>query len=383
MKNKKLVLLLLLTLILTGCWDNNEPERLLYINALGVDFKDDEYKIYAQLISFASVAKSEEPPTDQPQAEVGYASGKSLYDALFNLYHSIDQNVFWGHFYYVVVSEDAMRSVKFSPVVDNLTRYRETRYQTWVYVTKDSVKDVLLVRPVLNKAITLSKLGNPEDTYKQESYIKPQSFREVIIALDEPGHEALIPLINVEENWESTEESIEAPVLSGVGVVTSTGFKGFIEGDKARGLQWMTNDTKRGQITFKANGEAYVTMIVENVKVNIRPIVESGTIRFDVDVDLEATVGVVEGEMSTHEIQKEIKNEVEKEIKATYEEALKMDVDIYRFTEQLYRKNIKVWKKHEKDGKIELSKDSIRNLTVYISKFESRRKSIEETIQKK
>lgn len=369
--------------MLTGCWDSDQPERLLYVNALGVDFKDDEYEVYAQLISFANIAKSEQPQTDQPQAEVGNASGKSLDDAVFNLYHSIDQQVFWGHFSYVVVSEDAMKSMKFIPVVDDLTRYRETRYQTWVYVTKDSVQDVLLIRPVLNRAVTLSKLGNPEDTYQQESYIKPQSFREVIIALDEPGHEALIPLINVEENWESTEESIEAPVLSGVGVVTSTGFKGFIEGDKARGLQWMTNDTKRGQITFKANGEAYVTMIIENVKVNIRPIVESGTIRFDVDVDLEATVGVVEGEMSTHEIQKEIKNEVEKEIKATYEEALKMDVDIYRFTEQLYRKNIKVWKKHEKDGKIELSKESIRNLTVYISKFESRRKSIEETIQKK
>ncbi|WP_438312932.1 Ger(x)C family spore germination protein [Sporosarcina sp. FA9] len=383
MDNKKFVLLLLLTLMLAGCWDSREPERMLYVNALGVDFKDDKYEVYAQLISFANIAKSEQPTTDQPQAEVGFASGKSLDEALFNLYHSIDQRVFWGHFSYLIISEDAMKSVKFNPVIDNLVRYRETRYQIWVYVTKDPVQDLLLVKPILNKALTLSKLGNPEDSYKQESYIKPVNFRELIIGMDEPGHEALIPLINIEANWESMQELIEAPVLSGVGVVTANGFKGFIEGDKAKGIQWMTNETKRGQITFKTNDDTHTTTIIDHVKVNIQPIVESGTVRFDVAVDLEATVGIIEGKMTAHEIEKGVKKEAEKEIIATYEEALKMDVDIYRFSEQLYRKNIKAWKKHQKDGKIELNKDSIRNLTVHISKLKSSRKSYKETIEKK
>jgi len=383
MNNKILLLLMLLTTILTGCWDVNEPERMLYINAIGIDYKDGQYEVYAQIISFANIAKSEQPTSDQPQAEVGFAKGKNEDEALFNLYRSIDQKVFWGHFSYLVISEEAMKNVKFSPVIDSFIRYRETRYKIWVYATKDPVQDVLLVRPVLNKAITLSKLGDPENSFKQESFIEPLNFRELIIGLDEPSHEVMIPLITVEENWESMKESIKAPVLSGVGVVTPNGFKGFISGDKARGIQWMTNKTKRGEVTFKSDGGDYVTMVIEKVEVKVDPIVDKEGVKFDIDVRLNAAVSTVEGKVTYDSLAKGIKKEVEKEIMVTYEEALKKDIDIYHLSEQLYRKNVKAWKKYHIDGKVELTNDSIRKLTVHIEKLDSDRKSIKETINKK
>ena len=383
MNNKILILLMLLTTTLTGCWDVSEPERMLYINAIGIDFKDGQYEVYAQIISFANIAKSDQPTSDQPQAEVGFAKGKTEDEALFNLYRSIDQKVFWGHFSYLVISEEAMKNVKFSPVIDSFIRYRETRYKIWVYATKDPVQELLLVKPILNKAITLSKLGDPENSFKQESFIQPLNFRELIIRMDEPSHEAMIPLITVEENWESMNESIKAPVISGVGVVTPNGFKGFISGDKARGIQWMTNKTKRGEVTFESDGGDYVTMVIEKVAVIVEPIVDKGGVKFDIDVRLNAAVSTVEGKVTYDSLAKGIKKEVEKEIMATYEEALKKDIDIYHLSEQLYRKNVKAWKKYHIDGKVELTNDSIRKLTVHIEKLDSDRKSIKEAIKKK
>ena len=52
--------------------------------------------------------------------------------------------------------------------------------------------------------------------------------------------------------------------------------------------------------------------------------------------------------MSEDEISKKIIKEVKKEIRTTYKEALTKDIDIYRLSEQLYRENVKVWKKIEK-----------------------------------
>lgn len=49
--------------------------------------------------------------------------------------------------------------------------------------------------------------------------------------------------------------------------------------------------------------------------------------------------------MSEDEISKKIIKEVKKEIRTTYKEALTKDIDIYRLSEQLYRENVKVWKK--------------------------------------
>lgn len=48
---------------------------------------------------------------------------------------------------------------------------------------------------------------------------------------------------------------------------------------------------------------------------------------------------------------------------------------------KLYRKDVKEWKKHEEDGKLELTKESMRNLEVIISKLESDRKSHKMTIK--
>jgi len=379
--NKRLLVIMILTIVLSGCWDESQPERMLYVNGVGIDYKDGKYDVYAQFANFANLGKTEQPSSDVIQAEVGHAQGDTMDEAIHELYHSVDQKVYWGHFSYLVVSEDAMKNGKLSPVIDTFIRFKETRYHVWVYTTKDPVEDVLLVRAVLNRAITLSKLGDPVNSFEQESFVEPVDIRNLIIGLDEPSHEAMIPLISIEENWQSEKEPIKAPILSGVGVVTPDNFKGFITGDKARGIQWMSNETNRGQITFKLDGGDYFTMVIDNLKVKIEPIVSKGDVVFDIDIKLDATVSTIGENVTTDIMQKEIKKEVEKEIMATYEEALKNDIDIYHFSEKLYRKDVKEWKKHQKDGELELTKESIRNLKVNISKLDSDRKSFKKTIE--
>lgn len=50
-------------------------------------------------------------------------------------------------------------------------------------------------------------------------------------------------------------------------------------------------------------------------------------------------------------------------------------------SEHVYRKNNMTWKKFQKDGKIELTEDSIRTLDVDIRKFKAGRKSLSDTFK--
>ena len=60
MKTMKNTLILLLCVsILSGCWDSNEPERLVYANGLGIDYKDGKVIVYLQIINVKGLAKSE------------------------------------------------------------------------------------------------------------------------------------------------------------------------------------------------------------------------------------------------------------------------------------------------------------------------------------
>ncbi|MFB7155994.1 Ger(x)C family spore germination protein [Lysinibacillus sp. NPDC056232] len=382
---KKMILLssLATSLLLSGCWDVTEPQRMYYVDGLGIDYKEGQYEIYLQLINFTNVAKSESSNPQAATAEVGQAKGKTLEEALFKLFRSIDQKVFWGHMTYIIFSEEAMQDKNALSIIDSVLRSRETRYQIWTYCTKDPIKDILLLTPILNKSITTSKLSNPLNTEDQETFIEPVNFQNLVIGLNEPNHEIGIPYVTINKNWETAAQQGQDTAFIGVGVLSKDGFKGFIKNDAARGIQWMHNSTHRGEITFKLEGNEtdYLTATLEKIKVNIKPLVKNSQVTFEVNVKLNATLNGFKTDVSEEEIRKKIIKEVKKEIKTTYEEALAQDIDIYRLSEQLYRKNVKVWKKLEKDGKIPLTPNSISKLKITVNQVNSGRKIFTGTIK--
>lgn len=387
-KKMNILLLFILSIcitVLSGCWDINEPQRMYYIYGVGVDYKDNQFVAYVQIIDFANVAKSEQPNTAVVQADVGVAKGDTLDEAFFDLYHSIDERVYWGHLMYVIFSEEVLKNEDFNVAIDIISRYRETRYQTWVYFTDDSVKEVLLATPIINKSLTLSKLADPKNSYSQESFVEPINLRKLIIQLNEPSHEVAVPLMVLKENWETEQTEKEKIItLSGVGVITPKEFKGFIRGDKVRGLQWMSEKTKRGEVVVKLDSkeDKLITVILEKVKVKVKPVIENDEVKFDISIKMLAAVSGLKGTAKTEEIRKEVQKEVKKQIVDTYKEALKNDADIYRLSEHVYRRNFKVWKELQKEGKVELTEESIRDIKVDIKDVLTGRKFLKETIEK-
>ena len=383
--NKKILLpLLLLVTLLTGCWDVFEPQRMYYIEGVGIDFKDGQYEVYMQIIDFTNIAKSEQRNPEAVQAEVGHAKGKTIDEAIFKLYRSIDQKVFWGHITYLIFSENALKKENVNQMIDSFLRHKDTRYTIWVYCTQDSIEDILLTTPIINKAITLSKLGNPLNSYEQESLVEPINLRRLIIGLNEPSHEVKIPLINLNKDWETSKKKSEATELTGVGVISKDAFKGYIQGDQIMGIQWMSDETVRGDLTIKLDegDNDYLTISLKKIHVKINPIVTNkDNVKFNINIKFDVTIDGIQGKITDQEIRKAVIDQVQKDVKSTYEEALKKDMDIYRLSEELYRKNVKVWKKLETNGKINLTEDSIDTIEVNVNKINPGRKKFIETIE--
>ncbi len=379
-----LSLLVMITLLLSGCWDVTEPQRMYYINAIGVDFKDNQYEVYMQILNLDAVAKSEQPNPDVAPAEVGVAKGRTIEEAIYKLYRASDQQIFWGHMRYLIFSENALKNERSIPVIDTFIRFRETRYHIWVYCTKDPIKEILLITPILKGTLTSSKLSNPTNTFEQESFILPQNLREIMIALNEPNHEVSIPYITIKKDWETAIQPEQETTFSGIGVLSKDGLKGFIKETAARGNQWMHDKTNRGEVTFKLESEErdFLTVDIDKLDVAVKPIIKSkDQVTFDIEINLNATLNGFKGKVVSNQIRENIIKQVKKEVMETYEEGLKIDTDIYRLSEYLYRKNVKVWKNLEKDGKIPLTKDSISKLSVHVIKINPGRKTFAETIK--
>lgn len=382
MKNKSfLILLIPMVILLSGCWDLNEPERMYYAFGAGIDYQDEEYIVSIQIISFANVAKTEQVNQDVIQSQVSSASGKTIDEALFKLYHAIDERVFWGHFSFVVFSIEALQNERFNSIINAITRFSDTRYNTWVYCTDEPLEQFLTDLPILKKSITLTKIADPTNSYEQESFIAPINFRNLIIKLNEPSHEAKIPYVKLKKDWQTQNTPLSSTEISGVGIVSPNEFKGLIEGENANGLQWMSNETVRGEITTSYDKDKYLSATLQNIKVKIVPNIIGKDVKFDIHINLNASLASFDDNLTPDKVKEQVMKAVKNEIEQTYKVGLEMNVDIFRFSEILYRKDVHTWKELHKDGKIKLNENSIGNININIQKLTTGRKSFKDTIQ--
>ncbi|WP_084797836.1 Ger(x)C family spore germination protein [Neobacillus mesonae] len=367
--------------ILSGCWDTNEPERMVYVQGVGIDFKDQKYTVYAQIVNTSTTAKTEAMGGPSPtKLVVGHASGKTLNQAMFNLYSSSQRRLFWGHLSFIVLTEKALKQKNIQAVIDQFDRYRETRYSIHFYVTRDPLTEVLRSLPPLEMSTYLSRLGDPEAAYEQRSVIRPLNLRELLIALNEPPHEAVIPYIRLTKGtWETETKPVRIIEFSGAALLTKNELLESIPLNQFKGLRWTNNDLKREEITL-TNNLSPISLVVTKLKIKKKPLIHAKTIRFQITVDVTTTLSEIKKPEQLPKIKQEAEKLLSAEIKDTYLRGLQHNTDILRLSEVVYRKNLKTWKEVERNGKVPLTADSLQKITVIVKIIHGEKQKMKPTL---
>ncbi|VEF47742.1 spore germination protein XC [Bacillus freudenreichii] len=102
-------------------------------------------------------------------------------------------------------------------------------------------------------------------------------------------------------------------------------------------------------------------MVVNKKKIKIKPIVNDNRVKFEMNIKVQAHVSEINEKFTFREAERLAAKRIKKEVMTTYLDALELHdaADIYRLGEQLYRKDVKAWKRISKKKKIELDKDSL------------------------
>ncbi|GHI01250.1 Ger(x)C family spore germination protein [Neobacillus kokaensis] len=382
-QNKKGYLLpvLLAIFILTGCWDSNETERMVYVQGVGIDYKNGKYTVYAQIVNTSTTAKTESMGGPSPaKIVVGHASGNTLNQAMFNLYSSSQRRLFWGHLSYIVLTEETLKQTSIQATIDQFDRYRETRYSIHFYATKDPLSEILKSLPPLEMTTYLSRLGDPQAAYEQRSVIRPLNLRELLIALNEPPHEAVIPYIRLaKETWETETKPIPIIEFAGAALLTRDGIKKIIPFQQFKGLRWLNSDLQREEITL-TNDLSDVSLVVTNLKIKKKPIITGKTVKFQLSLDATATLAEILKTEPLPKIEREAEKLLKTQIHDTYLTGLQNNIDIYRLSEDVYRKNMKAWKRLEQNGKIPLKDNSLQKIKVRMKIIHGEKQKMKPTL---
>ncbi|CAN7514956.1 Ger(x)C family spore germination protein [Paenibacillus sp. LjRoot153] len=356
---KPIVLLITLCsmVCLSGCWDNKNIQDLIYATAIGVDYKDNLYEVYIQTVSFGNVAKSDAGGGGSgPQVYVGRGRGKTLALALGDIYNTAQRRIFWSHVRTYLFTENAIQSGG-EDYFDNLKRYREFRYTPWIFGTKGSIEDIFKTPSFFQMSPITNLLGQPEDTYLQRSFIKPLLAQEYQINLNEPGETAIVPTLTIDKTaWQSDKKSEDKLKINGVFVVRKNGFQGWMANNQLNGLRWMEKETVRSAIEIKS-----AIISLEKPKSKITVTEQEGRPIFNIEVKVTGNIiELLDSHSSEQEMEKEAEEQIKKEIRSTFEEGLRIDADLYKFRNVMFKKRMKNWQD------IQLTSSSLNQINVHV-----------------
>ncbi|MED3553299.1 Ger(x)C family spore germination protein [Cytobacillus praedii] len=366
----RIIIFLLSLLLTTGCSnDINEVQNLNFATAIGVDFKDNKYHIYIQMLGLSSVAKTEDATNAPPQVYLSETIGETFIDAFFKAYRTSQERIIWAHVTAIVLSESALNK-GIENIYDGLTRYYEFRPTPWVFGTLEPIADILSANGFFNQSSLNTILHSPQSSYEQGSWVRPIRLNKFARELLEPVQTTYIPTLKINrKQWKKNKEAESKLEINGAFFLKNKEYKGFFELNDIKGIRWIASETERASILVPSKENPEFLSVFEEQYVKIIPIKVNGRYKYDVVFFAKGYISnrLKNNVLNVNHMQNFVKDSIISQIKDFYQLGLDKNIDFLNLEYQLYRKHNSKWKQMTKKNEPFLEEDSINDFKAYIS----------------
>ncbi|WP_337101975.1 Ger(x)C family spore germination protein [Paenibacillus sp. YIM B09110] len=363
------LLVLCLCLPISGCWSAVELQSVSYVKAIGLDYKDNQFILYAQLLDFSNIAKSDAGGKANQDARVwvGKGRGRTLNAAANDLYKTAQMPLSWGHVSAIVISETVLKHVGIK-FVEMVNRFPEVRYNTWVYGTQSSIEDILSTNSFFKLSPLTTILHDPQNNYQQYSFMPPVLLFKYLASFNEPARTTSLPCIAINSTqWKENETPQPMLTVNGAYFEYGDNINGFLSRQSLLGYRWMLKSTNRSPLTLEKDGEVYGQLSAGRPKIKIKTIIKGDEVRFHISVRLLAALYEYLEPLSNQELVAIASEIVKKQIMDTYTAGVDINVDVFQLGQHLYKKDQKLWQKLTNKGqRLAIDKQSIEKLDVNV-----------------
>ncbi|WP_026906723.1 Ger(x)C family spore germination protein [Paucisalibacillus globulus] len=356
---------IILLTMLSGCWDEKEIGEVNYATAIGVDYIDDNYVLYVQMLDFTNVAKQEtQKVSEDAPLFVGNSSGATLNEAVNNLYKTSQLPFNWGHVGTIVFSETVLEK-GIEKIQQAIKRNGEFRYTPWIYGTKKPVEELFSVNGFFHLPPVYTILYKPEDTYKVYSYIKPLRMHNLISIYKSPGGTAVLPSISIDtSSWQrlgSDEKPKETLRINGSFQISEGKYQDWMSYEELTGLRWIQTKTKITPVKIIDDEKIIGAVEITDPTSEIKAVGKDENATFQIHIKAKGKLADLQDDtLNQDQIENLVKKQIKEEIIKTYQKGLEKEIDIYNLKNILFRNGMKP----EKLKEIQLSDESLSKITV-------------------
>lgn len=355
--------LLLISVMLTGCWDRIELNQLAITSATGIDYKNGQWIVSYQVVipSAISAAMTAVGGGAAKLPVIVYSTqGRTIREAVSRSTLESPRRLFFSHTRVLVVSKSATEQ-GLAPLLDVYLRTSESRETVTMLITEGDAREIIeqlmQIQIIPGDGIEQTMFGEA----KMLSVLPEIQLYELAMELVGPSKSAMLPEIVVSGSPgvttadELNKTSLTSKLRLGrLAVIREDKLVGWLSRHESLGVNFIRNDVKVTTVPFscgRTSKDVDSTFRLNHSDTRITPRKEGDRFVMEVKVKGEGTLVETNCPMDLNDpaTVKQLESQLNKHIEALINHSWlavkKLKTDVVGFADCIYRKYPKEWKK--------------------------------------
>ena len=258
---KKILIIILTLLLCTGCFDYKEINDLAIINAIGVDYENDEYVITLEILN-DQIDKDSSKITSY--TKVGH--GKTLTSAIENAADKLSKQLIFNHIKLMILSKSIIEE-KFENIIDLFLRNTYFRENFYVISATKNKPETLLNHTTNEAPIASTAITDTLESIRYSSNTNVlKKFDEIVEEVITYGIDTCFSNITLKDN---------EFIVDGMSIFNNYSYKSNLNNEYVKIYNLLTDNFDRPTYTINYDNLSFTTAI-NNGKINTE--IKSGTI---------------------------------------------------------------------------------------------------------
>lgn len=376
-KNKSLILIviILLPLILTSCFDSEQLNERMLVQAVGIDLVDGEIEVTLQVYAPATQGGSGISATAD-NAKIVTAKGETLTQAIQNATITQGKTVFMGHNRVIILGNDLAKAGILT-TLDYFSSNASSRHNINIVIANEKASDILTTK--INQGIVPAETIEKMITRANEiGLLKNVKLYELLSTLSNDYESATLPILEIIKDDEETQtvstnsneektkeessqsqqsqenelDTISNIKVKGTGIIIDGKLENELNLEESQGLLFILNEVKDTTLTVKTDDFKTSAVQIYKSTSKMIPSVENGIINFKLEITSQATLGQKElfdgkviDEISLNKLAEETGKIIENECIQAYQKAVQESkADIFELGNLIWKHNPSIWK---------------------------------------
>lgn len=352
---KKNIILLLFLLLLSGCYNYRDLNKLAITTALGISKNGDKYIVTIQVINTQKQG-SESSSSEKPKFTIYEKEGRTIDEALKNIILESPRDVYLNHLSLLIIDENVARDGLIN-IIDLFARDTKFRKQFFVLISKNNESNNIL--SILTNLESLNSKNIRDSILTDKEFLSAANditFEDILIGLLNDKKDIVISSIIKEGNIKegetnnTTEKSVPSArvLLDDTAIFKDDKLIGYINENDSIYLSFIKNEIKMSYYNYNCESDKYTSVQIVDSKTKIDTN-NSPNIKIKIN-----TKGYINNTncdynlkdyKSIEKLEKDISTDLENKLSNSITYIInKYNSDIFGFKDMIYKNNPKLYK---------------------------------------